>query len=99
MAAAFYFYRKYPDTNQGFKTKMKTKLVKKEMLEGFLKGKSLLSISKEYGCTPSTVKRAVKSFQGGSKAKQVTVEWEAKKGGTYEKVQLLPLGRDKKLGR
>ena len=44
-------------------------------------------------------KRAVKSFQGGSKAKQVTVEWEAKKGGTYEKVQLLPLGRDKKLGR
>jgi len=44
-------------------------------------------------------KRAVKSFQGGSKAKQVTVEWEAKKGGTYEKLQLLPLGRDKKLGR
>ena len=44
-------------------------------------------------------KRAVKSFQGGSKAKQVTVEWEAKKGGTYEKVQLVPLGRDKKLGR
>ena len=44
-------------------------------------------------------KRAVKSFQGGSKAKQVTVEWKAKKGGTYEKVQLLPLGRDKKLGR
>ena len=44
-------------------------------------------------------KRAVKSFQGGSKAKQVTVEWEAKKGGTYEKVQILPLGRDKKLGR
>lgn len=44
-------------------------------------------------------KRAVKSFQGGSKAKQVTVEWEAKRGGTFEKVQLLPMGREKKIGR
>ena len=32
------------------------------MLEGFLKGKSLSSLSKEYGCTPSTVTRAVKTF-------------------------------------
>ena len=44
-------------------------------------------------------KRAVKSFQGGSKAKQVTVEWEAKRGGTFERVQLLPMGREKKIGR
>ena len=44
-------------------------------------------------------KRAVKSFQGSSKAKQVTVEWEAKRGGTFEKVQLLPMGREKKIGR
>lgn len=35
LAAAFYLYRKYPDTDQGFKTKMKTKLVKKEMLAVF----------------------------------------------------------------
>ena len=42
-------------------------------------------------------RRAVKSFQGGSKAKQVRVEWEAKKGGMYEKLQILPLGRSKKL--
>ncbi len=32
------------------------------MLEGFSKGKSLTCISREYGCTPSTVTRAVKSF-------------------------------------
>ena len=44
-------------------------------------------------------RRAVKSFQGGSKAKQVRVEWEAKKGGMYEKLQILPLGRSKKLGK
>ena len=44
-------------------------------------------------------RRAVKSFQGGSKAKQVRVEWEAKKGGMYEKLQMLPLGRSKKLGK
>ena len=44
-------------------------------------------------------RRAVKSFQGGSKAKQVRVEWEAKKGGIYEKLQMLPLGRGKKLGK
>ena len=44
-------------------------------------------------------RRAVKSFQASSKAREVTVEWEAKKGGLYEKKQLLPLGREKKLGR
>ena len=44
-------------------------------------------------------KKAVKSYQASSKSKQVTVEWEAKKGGLYSKVQNLPLGRRKKLGR
>ena len=44
-------------------------------------------------------KKAVKSFQSGTKAKQVTVEWKAKKGGLYEKKLVLPLGRSKKLGR
>ena len=44
-------------------------------------------------------KKAVKSYQASSKSKQVTVEWEAKKGGHYSKVQNLPLGRKKKLGR
>ena len=56
------------------------------------------------GEEPKTVeavswKKAVKSFQGGTKAKQVRIEWEAKKGGTYEKQQRLPLGRSKKLGK
>ncbi|OUU18415.1 MAG: hypothetical protein CBC05_02485 [Crocinitomicaceae bacterium TMED45] len=44
-------------------------------------------------------KKAVKSFQGGTKSKQVRVEWEAKKGGLYEKIQQLPYGRSKKIGR
>ena len=44
-------------------------------------------------------KKAVKSYQASSKSKQVTVEWEAKKGGFYSKLQNLPLGRRKKLGR
>jgi hypothetical protein len=44
-------------------------------------------------------KKAIKSFQGGTKSKQVRVEWEAKKGGMYEKLQNLPLGRDKKIGK
>ena len=44
-------------------------------------------------------KKAVKSYQASSKSKQVTVEWEAKRGGHYSKVQNLPLGRRKKLGR
>ena len=38
-------------------------------------------------------KKAIKSFQGGTKSKQVRIEWEAKKGGEYEKIQSLPLGR------
>ena len=44
-------------------------------------------------------KKAIKSFQGGTKSKQVRVEWEAKKGGMFEKIQKLPLGRDKKIGK
>jgi len=44
-------------------------------------------------------RRAVKSFQNDTKSKTVRVEWEAKKGGLYEKLQALPLGRSKKLGR
>ena len=35
LSIAFYLYRMYPDTDQGFKTKMKTKLVKKESLASF----------------------------------------------------------------
>jgi|TARA_B110000285_G_scaffold217861_1_gene266711 hypothetical protein len=38
-------------------------------------------------------RKAVRSFQGGSESKVVRVEWEAKKGGEYEKIQTLPLGR------
>ena len=34
-AIAFYIYRKYPDSNQGFKTVLKTKLVKKHQLAKF----------------------------------------------------------------
>lgn len=44
-------------------------------------------------------KKAVKSYQGGTKAKQVRVEWETKKGEVYEKQQKLPLGRSKKIGK
>jgi len=44
-------------------------------------------------------KKAVKSFQGGTKSKIVRVEWEAKKGGEYEKMQELPMGRSKKIGK
>ena len=47
---AFYIYRKYPDTNQGFKTVLKTKLVKTSSLAKFAKylnlGKYLI-ISKQ----------------------------------------------------
>lgn len=35
LSVAFYLYRMYPDTDQGFKTKMKTKIVKKESLASF----------------------------------------------------------------
>lgn len=44
-------------------------------------------------------KKAIRSFQSGTKAKSVKVEWEAKKGGTYEKEQILPYGRSKKIAR
>ena len=44
-------------------------------------------------------KKAVKSFQGGSKAKMVTIEWTTKNGEVFVKEQQLPLGRKKKLGR
>ena len=44
-------------------------------------------------------KKAVKSFQSNTKSKSVRVEWEAKKGGLYEMIQPLPMGRSKKLGR
>ena len=47
----------------------------------------------------TSYKKAVKSFQGGTKDKIVRVEWEAKKGGEYEKVQNLPMGRSKKIGK
>ena len=44
-------------------------------------------------------KKAVKSFQGGSKAKMVTIEWTTKSGKEFVKQQKLPLGRKKKIGR
>ena len=44
-------------------------------------------------------KKAVKSFQGSSKAKMVTIEWTTKAGEEFVKEQKLPLGRKKKLGR
>ncbi len=47
----------------------------------------------------TSYKKAVKSYQGSTKSKIVRVEWEAKKGGVYEKEQLLPMGRSKKIGR
>ena len=49
LSIAFYLYRKYPDTDPGFKTKMKTKIVKKETLAKFaefLGFPNLLIISK-----------------------------------------------------
>lgn len=44
-------------------------------------------------------KKAVKSFQNSTKSKSVTVEWTTKKGELFTKLQPLPLGRKKKLGR
>lgn len=44
-------------------------------------------------------KRAVKSYQSSSKAKVVEVEWSTKRGEEFFKVQQLPIGRSKKLGR
>ena len=44
-------------------------------------------------------KKAVKSFQGGSKAKMVTIEWTTKGGEVFVKEQKLPIGRKKKIER
>lgn len=38
-------------------------------------------------------RKAVRSYQSGSESNSVRVEWTAKKGGTYETIQSLPLGR------
>ena len=38
-------------------------------------------------------KKAVRSFQSGTQSRFVRVEWEAKKGGIYEMIQPLPMGR------
>ena len=46
-----------------------------------------------------SLKKAIKSFQGSSKAKMVTIEWTTKAGEEFVKTQKLPLGRKKKLGR
>ena len=46
-----------------------------------------------------SLKKAIKSFQGSSKAKMVTIEWTTKAGEEFVKEQKLPLGRKKKLGR
>ena len=46
-----------------------------------------------------SLKKAIKSFQGSSKAKMVTIEWTTKNGEVFVKDQQLPLGRKKKLGR
>ena len=44
-------------------------------------------------------KKAVKSFQGSSKAKMITIEWTTKAGELFVKDQKIPLGRKKKIGR
>ena len=44
-------------------------------------------------------KKAVKSFQGSSKAKMITIEWMTKAGELFVKDQKIPLGRKKKIGR
>ena len=41
----------------------------------------------------TSYKKAVKSYQGGSESSSVKVEWTAKKGGVYEMIQALPIGR------
>ena len=38
-------------------------------------------------------------FQGGSKAKMVTIEWTTKNGEVFVKQQKLPIGRKKKIDR
>ena len=44
-------------------------------------------------------KKAVKSYQGNSKSKMITIEWMTKGGEQFVKEQQLPLGRKKKIGR
>ena len=44
-------------------------------------------------------KKAVKSYQGSSKAKMITIEWITKAGELFVKDQPIPLGRKKKIGR
>ena len=46
-----------------------------------------------------SLKKAIKSFQGSSTAKMVTIEGTTKNGEVFVKDQQLPLGRKKKLGR
>jgi two-component SAPR family response regulator len=43
--------------------------------------------------TAMSFKKAVKSFQGGTKAEQVEVEWTSKKGEEFCITQKLPIGR------
>tara|TARA_A100001011_G_scaffold82043_1_gene85405 strand:+ start:621 stop:893 length:273 start_codon:yes stop_codon:yes gene_type:complete len=43
--------------------------------------------------TAMSYKKAVKSYQGGTKAQQVEVEWTTKKGEEFYAVQTLPIGR------
>ena len=42
-------------------------------------------------------KKAVKSYQGSSKSKMITIEWTTKAGELFVKDQKIPLGRKKKL--
>ncbi len=42
-------------------------------------------------------KKAVRSFQGSSKASVITIEWTTKRGQEFFKEQKIPLGRKKKL--
>ena len=44
-------------------------------------------------------KKAVKSYQGNSKSKMITIEWTTKGGEQFVKEQKIPLGRKKKIGR
>ena len=44
-------------------------------------------------------KKAVKSYQGSSKSKMITIEWMTKAGELFVKDQKLPLGRKKKISR
>ena len=44
-------------------------------------------------------KKAVKSFQGSSKSKMITIEWMTKGGELFVKDQPIPIGRKKKIGR